>query len=1150
MTSRVKLLLLALTVAATGWSQSFTAAIRGTVTDSTGAAVPEAKVIVTEADRSVAHPTVTDAQGRYVVTALQPGNYTLTVEASGFKKHVQNVFQLTVQQQASLDIQLQVGDISTAVEVSEAAPLLNTTIANLGQTIDNRFMVSMPNIARDSLSLVYLTPGVVGAGGRRGDNNTNFVVSGTRNSTSDVMVDGVTVTTVEQNSGVTDLKYKPSVDAVQEFKMQTNFFSAEYGQTGGGVVNMVTKSGTNEFHGTGYWFFRDGTLNANDWFANRGGVARPSYRRNQWGGVLGGPVKKNQTFFFAAYENTRAKTPQTNTSTFPTLEQRDGDFSRTLNGSGQLMTIYDPLSYNAATGTRQAFAQNRIPQNRINPVVAKVLPFMPQPNQVTNAVTNTNNWFAQGTSESKVQDITAKIDHNFNESNRITGRYSYNPNTGTPQNLFGENNPAVSFSSGPSRTKTTSSVVDFTRVQSPTTIWTFRYGLIYSNFGRDPFQSFDPTALGLPQYMKDNATNLVFPNFEAVNYRNIGTEGWWIMDRQETVHQVSGSMTKTMGAHNLKVGAEMRQYILDYLQPGYPSGHFIFRPQQTSQMLNTGSSVQGNSFASMLLGFGNGSDYHIDPKAFSRSRYMGFYIQDDWKITRTLTLNLGLRYEFDIPRWERDRRYSYWDLDAQSPIQVPGYDLKGAYRFTDYSTQSPFNGDYNNFSPRVGFAWAANNKTAIRGGAGLLYSLSRATVFGHTGSGFTTNSSMIWTKDSDATQYAGLSNPYPDGLFLPPGRSLGDMSFVGLGANTIVRENRNPEYYQWNLSIQRELGWSSVLEVNYTGNRGVHLLSPDTSMTRLDPSYWGQGRTALQANVSNPFYGAITDTRGLLAGQTIQQFRLLRNMPQFDGASRSEPNRADSVYHGLQVKYEKRFSSGLSALVHYTFSKMIDTASVTSGNVNWLGGTSNMQNFFDYRQERSLSAHDIPHRFVASGVYQLPFGHGRKFASGMNRLVDAFIGGWDISGFLTMQAGAPLQILQDGGQLWDNNAGQRPNLIGDPSTSGRVQDRLNQYFNPAAFTRGLTDTFGSAPRYLGYRGPGIRTLDASLLKSFRVKEGQRAEFRLEMQNSTNTPIFGDPSAGSNSSNTAGANYGSATFGQITGMKVGARNVQLGIKYYF
>ena len=1131
-------------------AQSYTASVRGTVTDSSGAAVPGAKVVATEADRNVDHVFTTDEAGRYVGTALPPGAYTLSVEAPGFRKHVQSRFPLAVQQQATIDVQLQVGDIATQVEVQATAPLINTTIANLGQVVENKFILSLPNLGRDSLALAYATPGVVGSAGRRGDTNTNFVANGARNSTSDVLVDGVTVTTVEQNSGITDLKYKPSVDAVQEFKMQTNFFPAEYGQTGGAVINMVTKSGTNDFHGTGFYFFRHSDLNANAWTSNRSGSPRPYYRRDQLGGVLGGPVIKNKTFFFVTFERTNSKNPQSFTRTFPTLDQRNGDFSKTFQSNGQLIQIFNPFDNfrNASNQVeRRPFAGNMIPKAMFDPISVKAMAYFPTPNQVGNAVTNTNNWFAEGINVSNNAVMDFKGDHNFNEKSRITGRFSHARSNGTPPNLFGEGNPAYTENNGPNGTRTYSMVTDFTRSENATTIWTARYGLVYSSYFRNAMEPFDLTTLGLPQYMKDNANYLVFPTFAPDGYTDIGTEGWLIMDRQEGVHQISGSVTKIVGGHTIKAGAEFRQYFLDYLQPGYPSGQFSFSAQTTRRINNVGDNFQGNGFATMLLGWGGGGQFHIDPKAFTRSRYMGYYFQDDWKITRRLTLNLGLRYEFDIPRWETQNRMSYWDLDAKSPISVPGMDLRGVMRFVNDDRRSPFNGDYNNFSPRIGFAFAANEKTSVRGGWGMLYQLSRATVFGHTGAGFNVNSAPTFTLDSNETLYARLNNPYPDGMLLPPGSSQGDRTYIGLGAGTIVPNwNRNPEYYSWNLSIQRELPWQSVFELNYTGSRGAHLFYPYTSLSPLDPMYWLTGpsamtRTQLEQQVANPFYGVITDPKAVnLNRTTIQRYRLLRNMPQYDGVSSgtTEPPAANSYYHGLQFKWEKRFSHGVTTLAHYTWSKMIDDSSISSGNLSWLGGTTSLQNPLNRSLEKSLSAHDIPHRVVVVGAWQLPVGAGRALAGGSNRLLDAFIGGWEVSGFLTLQSGNPLQISQSGGTLW--NGSQRPNLVGDPSTSGPVSSRLSQYFNTAAFTRPAPDTFGTAPRYLNYRGPGIKTLDAALLKSWRTREGQRMEFRLEATNATNTPIFSDPPS----------SFGASDFGQINGTKIGARNVQLGFKYYF
>jgi carboxypeptidase family protein/TonB-dependent receptor-like protein len=1151
------------------WSQSFTAAVRGIVTDPTGAAVANAKVLITEAERNTQHLATTDAQGRYQMSALPPGQYTLTVEAIGFKKHSQSAFPLLVQQQATMDVQLQIGEVSSVVEVQDLGPLVNTTISNLGQVIENKYILSLPNLARNSMSMVYLTPGVVGSGGRRGDSSTNFVANGARNSTSDVLVDGVTVVTVEQNSGITDLKFSPSVDTVQEFKMQTNFFSSEYGQTGGAVVNMVTRSGGNDYHGTGYYFLRDNALNANDWFSNKAGRALPEFHRDQYGGVLGGPIIKNKTFFFGGYEYTKQESPTSSTITLPTERQRQGDFSQTFNASGQLMTIYNPFDIDSETGQRRRFrcdaagvplpvdAQNKqvqnsgspcniIPQSMLDPVALKALSYLPLPNQQGAPFTNTANWFNNGINTSSAHQITIRVDHNFSERTRVSGRYSPSRSGGTNPNLFGDDNPAY-WTGGPNATRTHSMVADINHTFSPTMLVSFRYGFTYSDFHRDPLAGygFDVTTLGLPANMRDTATHQVFPRWAPEGFQEFGTEPYWVMDRQEGVHHWTGALTKIWGAHNIKVGGERRYNMLDYNQPGNPSGRFNFGRGITCSKLTSCAGNEGNGLATMLLGWATGSEYQIEPKSFSRSAYWGFFFQDDWKITNRLTLNLGLRYDFDVPRWERENRYSYWDLEAQSPVSAPGYDTRGVIKFNDDERRSPFDSDMNNWQPRIGFAFAATPKTAIRGGYGLFYQLSRATVFGRPGTGFTINSPVVWTIDSNKTLNRHLSNPFPDGILQPPGRSEGDATLLGFGVGTILpSNNRNPEYHSWNLSIQRELPLQSVLEVNYTGSRGTHLFMPVTTLTPLNPIYWGEGRKALQEDlVDNPFFGQITDPRSQLSGEKVQKHRLLRPMPQFTGADvgSSEPARGDSYYHALQAKWEKRFGKGLTALTHYTWSKMIDNVSHSSGNVSWLGGSTSIQNIWDLRGERALSSHDVAHRLVITGTYELPFGKNRRFGSNMNRAMNWLAGGWNISGMALMQSGMPLQVTQSGGNIWDGT--QRPNLVGDPSTSGRVQDRLNGWFNAAAFSQPAIDTPGSAPRNLNYRGPGIKTLDAALLKSISTWEGQRFEIRLEIQNVTNTPMFGDP---------GGLSFGANNFGQITGLRngVGPRNMQFGLKYYF
>ena len=696
-------LTLSLLFCSLAFAQSFTASIRGTTKDPSGASIPGASVSITDVDRGTSQTTLADEEGRFAITALPPGQYVLTVEAAGFKKFSSSRFALAVQQQATIDARLDVGAVSETLEVSGSAALVNTTIANLGQVIDNQTIVSLPNLGRNPMAFTYLTPGVVGSGGRPGDSNTNFVANGSRNSTSDVLLDGVTVVTVEQNSGVTDLKYSPAVDAVQEFKVQTNFFSAEFGQTGGAVVNMVIKSGTNNFNGTGYYFLRNSALNANNWFTNRAGREKPYYRRDQVGGVLGGPLIRNKTFFFVTYEYTESKNPLSSTRTVPTLLQRQGDFSETRNAAGQVMTIYNPFdTFVNAQGNleRRPFAGNRIPLNMLDPIALRALNYFPLPNVTSTSITDTNNWFGQGLSQDVNRQMNFKIDQNFSARNRLTGRYSYAPYTNTPPNIFGEQGPAFPLNNGPIVGSAHSFVTEFTRTQSSTSLWSVRYGLTYAAFIRDPLEHYNLTELGLPQYMKNQATFDVFPRFAPDGYSPIGTEGWLKMDRQEGVHHFSGSYTKVMGGHNFKAGAESRFNFLDYAQPGYPSGQFTFGRGITCRDRFTCPGNEGNGVATMLLGWPTGGDFHIDPKVYTRSAYWGFYAHDDWRVSQKLTLNLGLRYDFDVPRWETQDRMSYWDLEAQSPVVVPGYDTRGVIKFVDSNKRSPFDADMNNVQPR------------------------------------------------------------------------------------------------------------------------------------------------------------------------------------------------------------------------------------------------------------------------------------------------------------------------------------------------------------------------------------------------------------------------------------------------------------------
>jgi Carboxypeptidase regulatory-like domain len=1143
-------------------AQSYTASVRGVVTDGSQAAVPEAKVTVTDVNRNTTHSATTDASGRYVITALPPGNYELTVEASGFNKHSQPAFALQVQQQATLDVQLTVGAIATSVQVEGSAPLINTTSATLGQVVENKYILSLPLAGRAPLALVALTPGLTPSNlSPGGQSNTNFIAGGVRNSTSDVLLDGMSVTNVEQNSGITNLEYQPSVDVVQEFKVQTNFFSAEFGNTGGAIVNVITKSGTNQLHGNAYEFHRNAAMNANNWFSNRAGRAIPDFKRNVFGGTLGGPVLipkvysgMNRTFFFFDYEGTRQTSATTQNQTVPTLRERRGDFSDTRAASGQLITIYNPLNtYKTASGAtlRMPFPDNIVPASMQSKIAQTILSYYPEPTSDGLPFTHVNNWFGQGVNASESNQMDIKIDHNFSEKQRFTSRYSVNWGASTPATFWGL---ADNFSNGNSDSRTQNFVFDFTRSQSPTSVITLRYGLLRQRADTVPKSwGFDQTSLGLPAIYLTSGVRM-FPTFSPEGYREIGQVGYGLISRGDDVNSFTGSITKIAGGHSLKIGAEARLMRLNYLQPGYPQGHFSFNRAVTNENPNQSSSLQGNAIASMLIGWGSGGDYHIDPPSASASQYYGFYVQDDWKLTRRLTVNFGLRYDFDVPRTERYDRYSWFDFDAPSPIagKVPGYpNLKGQFLFANKDNRSPIDADYNNIQPRIGFAFEVTPKTSIRAGYGIYYTLSRGTIKGHTGSGFQTNSAVEFSRDGGLTPYASLDNPYPNGLTLPPGNSLGAATFLGLGIGTESRPNQNPQYQQWNFSIQRELPGSAVVQVNYTGGKGTHLYFGGgvTNRNRLDPSYWSLGRTRLNELVTNPFYGIITDPQSRLSAPTVTLNTLLRPYPQYaGGVSGAALNIANSIYHAVQFQFEKRFSSGLAVLAHYTISKLIDDSSFSDGNVGWLGGVTDVQNPFNLRLERAVSAQDVPQRFVLTVSYQLPFGKGRLLGSQWSRPLDALFGGWEVNSLMTFSSGFP---LNSGSQfreaplqspvLWEGV--QRPNLIGDPRMSGSVKDRLNQYFNVAAFSRPAADTFGSMPRTLpNYRSPGIRNADAAIFKNIRFTEAKYVQLRLEGFNITNTPTFATPHM----------SYGATNFGVIDTYASGRgpRELQVAVKFYF
>jgi hypothetical protein len=1115
--------------------------------------VPNARVTAADIERGVDYPTTTDAAGRYIFPTLPPATYSLTVEASGFQKATQPPFKLEVQQQATIDVALNVGMMTTSVEVTGQAPLLNVTSAALGQVVEQRLIQSVPNNGRNPLSLVALAPGIVGSTG-----GVAFVSNGVRNNSSEVLMDGSALTSIEQNGGVTDVKYTPTADAVEEVKIQTNFFSSEFGNTGGTVINMVSKSGTNDFHGVGYFYRRDAALNANNWFSNSRNSPLADSHRNWLGGTLGGPVLipklyngRNRTFFFVDTDYYNQASATTSTASVPTPQQLTGDFSDTRLANGNLVPIYNPYALttnSSGARVRTPFAGNVIPSSMLNPITLNFEKYYPAPTSSGNAFTHANNWFAQGSTPSGDHKIDAKIDQNISDKQRFSSRYSVDWSRSDVANLVGNQ----SFNGNPGTARSQNFIMDYTRTQNATTVYNLRASVVRVKSIRDPLSTgFDATTLGLPAYMTANTGTQDFPLFSA-QYRSMGVGGYAIIHRYEDLYQYLGSVTKIMGGHTIKAGAEFRKIHENYYQPNLPGGGFTFNRKQTGLNPLSSSSSQGDGLASALLGFGSSGAVSIDYPTAQSAGYAGTYVNDDWRVSRKLTLNFGLRWDADIPRTDRFNRINWLDLGAPAPIadnpQVKAVfpNLQGLMQFATPGDRTPYNGDWHNFQPRFGFAYALNNKTSIRGAYGIFYTVSRHTVKGEVGTAFGfTDSSIPWSLDSGFTQYGTFANPWPAGLTFPPGRN--PSAFLGLDASTPEPVDRNPQYQQWNLSIQREVPGHGMLEVNYSASKGTRLYLGDTNdavaqLNNLNPIFWPLGVDRLSSLVPNPFYGVITNPTATDYNQpTIQLNLLLRRFPEYAGAGgyRAEPNIGDSIYHSLQVKYEKRFSHGLSMVAHYTFSKMISDSDEAGSDVEGFAVAGSIQNLFNLKQERSVSGLNRPQRGVISFDYQLPIGRNRALGKNMNRILDGIIGGWELSSIFSAQSGSALQVTAANGNMWDG-AVQRPNLIGNPCISGPVSGRLNSYFNVNSFTQPDDFVFGSAPRYLSScRGPATVNEDATLVKNFNVRERKYFQLRLEAYSVSNSPQWGNP-------NTA---FGGTTFGQIT-TAGGNRNLQLALKFYY
>lgn len=1100
-------------------AQSYTGTISGSIKDSSGGVIPRATVTITNQQTGSQSTVVTELDGRYTSLPLPPGQYRVEAGLQGFRRAARTNITVQINADVVVDISLEVGDLTDQVEVRADAPVLETASGTIGKVVDNRRILELPLNTRNVYSLIFLTPGVAGNIGNN-YNSLSYTVNGARPTMMDTVIDGVTASFPTVN-GFTGISVFPSVDAIQEFKVLGANYPAEYGRSLGSVLNVVYKSGTNDFHGSAYEFFRDSSLDANNFFAKRAGQPLGDFSRSQFGGVAGGPIQRGRTFYMTSFEGLRERRAAQATMTVPTLLQRQGDFSQTFAQNGQLIRIFDPFSTRANPSgpgfVRDQFAGNFIPTNRIDPVALQVLKYFPLPNQPGDPVTGARNYFKTGVADLDVNNFDVRVDRQLSDKQRAFVRYSYRKTHSVPATLF----PAdIAIAEGRVNEDNLAhnGVIDFSRTMSSRTLLSARLGFartlyLFDNQGL----GFKPSSLGLPVAIDQNVDRLMFPRFGVSGMVSLGGN-----DHRYNAfmsYTSAASLTHVRGRQTWKVGFEGRMLRVNVWE-ARSAGTFNFRTAETQGPNPTSaSSTAGLGFASFLLGTGQPNDVLIQnwKNVASNSFYWAGYAQNDWRLDPKLTLNLGIRYDLDVPRTERYNRMNYFDPDARSPLaDVPGFaNLKGGVVFVGVNGRSryQYRWDTNNIAPRLGLSYQVNQKTVVRAGYSHVFGPSNQAAQGTVGPfGFRTENLWVTTIDG-ITPLNTLRNPFPNGFTASPGASQGLLTQAGANLQAPLQDTPSPWAIQYNINLQRELPWSSFVEVAYVGTRGYDLSrvgESGLSLNQLDPQFMTLG-SQLNQQVSNPFYGIVNN--GVLTQPTVSRAQLLRPYPQFTDIIPLYSSGAKSRYDALQMTGRKRLSSGLMFEGSYTYAKAREI------------GMSH-QNSYDIEASWALASYDIKHRFVLSYLYELPFWRGRKI-----------VGGWQFNGITTIQSGTPLSITANntagifGARTQPNNDGR------DPRLSGPLVDRLNKAFDTSVYTQPLPFTFGNEPVFSPLlRADGVRNVDLSLFKNFDMRRA-RAQFRIEALNAFNRVQFSGPNTSVTSN----------SFGVISGQANAPRQLQLALK---
>jgi hypothetical protein len=1124
------LILAGMMSAAISSGQTFTGGVSGVVADQSGAMVSDATLTLTNRDTGERRSVKSSQSGTYSFAAVPPGRYRLEVEHGGFKKVTQEPVEVRVQQFVSLDVMLQVGEVSESVQVEARAALIDPNTSSLSQVVGNQQITQLPLNGRNTLAFVQLTPGVR-MQGLFGENPAtvnfqawgNFSANGGVANTNEVLVDGAPV------SGYTfaNVNFLPPVDATQEFRVQTNTYSAEFGRSGGAVVNLSIKSGTNALHGSVYEFFRNDRLDANDFFLNRAGRSRPQLRYNQFGAAVGGPIIRNRAFFFGNWESFRQLSGIALTSTVPTALERAGDYSQTFLPNGTPRVIADPL-------TKQPLPGNRIPASAIDPVGRNLANLLwPLPNSPGSGPARVNNHATSSAQAANEDQGIGRIDHSLSDNWKLFGTYGIQIfNLGGFDPYGNQMTPIDSGRAERNRMQT--AVISLIGVFSPRLIGEFRGNVLRSASNRIPMsEGFDLSTLGFPKALADAVQVRAVPfinqvaGFQAFHSSTISR-----IRRNTTNYAGIASLTFIRDKHTIKTGLQYRTLgLCDFLNNN-ATPRFAFDGRFTN--------TQGFGLPEMLYGYAaNGSIADSQGLCWTKF-YAAPYVQDDWKVTRKLTLNIGLQWSVDTPITERYNRASRLVRDARPrSSEVLGLSYTGTLQFADQNNRRVDEMQWKQWSPRLGFAYQLRPNTVIRGGYSIVWLPSTAYFRASAPTFVQFSQEFVASLDNGVTPAAKISNPFPAGLQKTPGASPDWDRFVFSMNEMTYGNHRNGYTQNWNLDLQRDLGGGMAVDIAYVGSKGTWLPGV-LSENQVHPQFASMG-AALNQQVPNPFLGYARV--GPLAAPTVSRAQMLRPYPQFLNINAGAINIGTSSYHAMEFKFTKRFAVSQIGVTYSITKNITNEGSATTTGFNEPSGHPPPAiNFYNRGIERGLNPFDVPQRLVVFYTLELPFGKGKRWLSS-SPIANRALGGWELTGIYTAQSGTPIWVsAADRTSLLSGR--NRPNSSGQSAhLTGRAQDRLNRWFNTSTFTQPADFTFGNVSRTLpDVRIDGINNLDGGFFKSNRFGADGRfnLQFRAEFFNLFNQARFGYP----------GNTVLTSNFGVISSQLNRPRLFQLALKFVY